>query len=310
MIDEPKTDRDIPADATVPVRVVLDDDFGLQSARLIYRLATGDSEPREEVGIPLWTAPEQARSPAASAFVKHQEVPYDWHLTPLKLPVGTVITFYADARDFDAIKGPNIGKSREIRLRIVSKDDAARQFDDARRELREELARVLTMQKQAITPVDNAIRSLSQTDRLQPPQRDDLNNAGMIQRQVTNRINNRDEGVGARIRRMLEDLRNFKMSNPDAQKQMEEMLERLGVVRDQHLAPAEQGLSRATKSLDESATSKTPDRASQGTVDPPAKPAASDPSQPKSSETAPLGSSPQQKASSPEARTDAITAGR
>ena len=59
VIDEPKTDRDIPADATVPVRVVLDDDFGLQSARLIYRLATGDSEPHDEVAIPLWTAPEQ-----------------------------------------------------------------------------------------------------------------------------------------------------------------------------------------------------------------------------------------------------------
>ena len=34
VIDEPKTDRDVPADATIPVRVVLDDDFGLHSARL------------------------------------------------------------------------------------------------------------------------------------------------------------------------------------------------------------------------------------------------------------------------------------
>ena len=31
VIDEPKTDRDVPAEATIPVRVVLDDDFGLQS---------------------------------------------------------------------------------------------------------------------------------------------------------------------------------------------------------------------------------------------------------------------------------------
>ena len=45
-----------------------------------------------------------------------------------------------------------MGKSREMRLRIVSKEDAARQFDDARRELREEIARILAMQKQAITP--------------------------------------------------------------------------------------------------------------------------------------------------------------
>ena len=34
---------------------------------------------------------------------------------------------------------------------------------------------------------------------------------------------------------------NFKIANPDAQKQMEDMLARLGVIRDQHLGPAEQG---------------------------------------------------------------------
>ena len=33
VIDEPKTDRDVTAEATIPVRVVLDDDFGLQSGQ-------------------------------------------------------------------------------------------------------------------------------------------------------------------------------------------------------------------------------------------------------------------------------------
>ena len=178
VIDEPKSDRDVPADATVPVHVTADDDFGLHSARLVYRIATGDSEPHEEVAIPLWTAHEPGRDPASTPFVKHLELAHKWELAPLKLQLGAIITFYADARDFDNLKGPNVGKSREVRLRIVSKEDAAREVDDARRELREEIARVLTMQKQAITPVDNAARSLSQTNRLQPKERDDLNNAG------------------------------------------------------------------------------------------------------------------------------------
>ena len=104
------------------------------------------------------------RSPPSSSSTTKSPIDGTW--PPLKLPVGTIITFHADARDFDTIKGPNVGKSREIRLRIVSKDDASRQFDDARREFREEIARVLTMQKQAITPVDDAMRTLSQTNRL------------------------------------------------------------------------------------------------------------------------------------------------
>jgi hypothetical protein len=249
VIEEPKTDRDVPADATIPVKVVLDDDFGLHSSRLIYRLATGDSEPHAEVAIPLWTDPNQGK-PGASGFVKHYEVSPKWELAPLKLPVGTIITLYADARDYDSLKGPNFGKSREIRLRIVSKEDAARQFEDSQREVREEIARVLTMQKQAITPVENAARTLSQIDRLPAKERDDLNNGAMIQRQVSGRINNRDEGIGARIRNSLDDQRNFKIDNPDAQKQLEDMLARLEVIREQHLGPAEQGLTRAIKSLD------------------------------------------------------------
>src|SRR6185312_4613247 len=129
VIDEPKTDRDVPADATIPVRIVLDDDFGLGSARLIYRVATGESEPHDEAIMPLWTADGQSPAPVASTVIKHKELALDWQLATLKLAVGTVITFYADARDLDTIKGPNIGKSRELRLRIVSKDDATRQFD-------------------------------------------------------------------------------------------------------------------------------------------------------------------------------------
>ncbi len=251
VIVEPRTDRDIPPDALVPVRVELDDDFGLHSARLLYKVSAGESEPHEPVAIPLWSAPSDDATVVASSLLKHQNVGYDWDLAPLKLPIGSVIAFHAEARDLDSIKGPNLGKSREIRLRIVSKEDAARQFDEARRELREEIARILAMQRQAITSVDEAVRTLARTDRLPRTRRDDLNNAGLIQRQVGSRISNRDEGLEQRLKRLLDDLRNFKIANPEAQDQMQNMLARLDMLRDRHLGPAEQELTRAGKSLDQ-----------------------------------------------------------
>jgi hypothetical protein len=250
VIDEPRTDRDVPAAATVPVQILVDDDFGIHSAWLNYKIATGESEPREPVDIPLSSPKTEGPVPPVASLKKHLELAHKWELAPLKLTPGSVITFYAAARDFDAIRGPNVGKSRELRLRIVSNEDAARQFDDARRELREELARVLAMQKQAMGPVENAARMLSRGDRLPQPQRDDLNNASMIQRQVSSRFTGREEGLSARIRRMLDDLRNFKMPNPDAQKQMENMLARVDNVRDRNLEPAEQGILHAVKGLD------------------------------------------------------------
>src|SRR5271165_3058928 len=107
------------------------------------------------------------------------------------------------------------------------------------------------MQKQAITPVDEAVRTLARTDRLPRARRDDLNNAGLIQRQVGSRISNRDEGLEQRLKRLLDDLRNFKIANPEAQDQMQNMLARLELLRDRHLGPAEQELTRAGKSLDQ-----------------------------------------------------------
>ncbi len=85
----------------------------------------------------------------------------------MKLAPGSIITFHADARDFDDLKGPNLGKSRELRLRIVSDEDFARQLDDQRREIREETARILAMQNQAMLPVDDATRTLA-ADRQAP----------------------------------------------------------------------------------------------------------------------------------------------
>jgi hypothetical protein len=251
VIAEPKTDRDVPSDAVIPVRIELDDDFGLHSARLMYKVATGESEPHDAVAIPLWSAPGEEAGSAQPSFVKHKEIEYVWKLEPLKLGIGSIITFYADSRDFDSIKGPNLGKSRELRLRIVSREDAARQSDDARRELREEISRILAMQRQAITPVDEATRTLARSDRLPRSQREDLKNAGLIQHQVGSRMNNRDEGLEQKLRHLLDDLRNFKIAKPDAEQQMQNMLERLGMLRDHHLEPAEQGLTRAGKSIEQ-----------------------------------------------------------
>ncbi|HEV3122086.1 MAG TPA: DUF4175 family protein, partial [Isosphaeraceae bacterium] len=47
VFEEPDSDRDVPPTATVPVRITADDDFGVQSVRLIYRVASGSPEPTQ-----------------------------------------------------------------------------------------------------------------------------------------------------------------------------------------------------------------------------------------------------------------------
>ncbi len=173
-------------------------------------------------------------------MVKHQEVRHAWNLASLNLTPGAIVTFHAEARDFDDIKGPNLGKSREVRLRVLSDEDINRELDDARREIREETARIQAMQKQALNPVQDALRTIARTERGDKVNRDELKNAAMIQRQVANRINSPSDGLDQKVRRFLDDLKNFKIPNPDAQKQMEQMQRRARTG-----PPAEPGTRRA-----------------------------------------------------------------
>ncbi|HMF36788.1 MAG TPA: DUF4175 domain-containing protein, partial [Isosphaeraceae bacterium] len=77
----------------------------------------------------------------------------------------------------------------------------------------------------------------------------------------------------------------FKIANPEAQQQMQNMLERLNMLRDRHLGPAEQGLTRAGKSLEQIAEpapgSATPkDETAKPATDPPPGGKDQSPSQP------------------------------
>lgn len=244
VIDEPANDRDVPAEATVPIAFTVDDDFGIQTARLVYRIGRGTSEPAGEVVVPLWNS-------AGERTIKRRQVKYAWNLAPLKLEPGATVVFHADALDFDAIKGPKLGKSRELRLRVVTPEDLLRQLDDKRREIREETERILGMQKQALQPVEDALRSIERNVKPDARTRDEIKNAEMIQRQVRGRITNRADGLERKISRFLGDLSDFKIDNPEAKLQMQEMLAGVEKIRARHLDPAEQGLTRASKGLDQ-----------------------------------------------------------
>ncbi|WP_435005247.1 DUF4175 family protein [Tundrisphaera lichenicola] len=281
-VDEPTNDRDVPPAATVPLQFTIDDDFGLQLVRLVYKVASGQSEPAGETILPLWAAPEPH---GETGPVRRQEVRYRWDLSTLPdLQPGSVITLYAEARDFDNLKGPNIGRSREIRLRIVSKEELDRQREDQLRAIREEADRVLAIQKQAKAPVDDALRTLSKTDKLPEPVRDQVKNAEIVQRQVNNRISNRADGLEQKIRQFQQDTRDFKAENPDVDRQMARLDEAVQRIKDRNLGPAEKALSDANKSLDPagaSDSSKPPQgdpSQSDGKATPPSKdPAGSQP---------------------------------
>ncbi|CAN5849919.1 hypothetical protein BH23PLA1_BH23PLA1_06310 [soil metagenome] len=250
VIEEPLNDRFVRPNADVPIRVVVDDDYGVQLIRLVYTIAMADSEPSAERIIPVWTSEAEIDGGTA----RRQTAEYRWDLSSLNLQPGAIVTLYADARDFyaspDGSEGPNLGKSRAIRLRVIEDDEFRRLLDDRRREIREALERTLEIQRQARTPVREARNTLERTDQLPQRERERLDQAATNQQQVTNQIAGRTDGLDQKIRSFLDELRDSKLPEADGEEQMQEMLEAVERLRNENLNPAEQGLARASKALE------------------------------------------------------------
>jgi hypothetical protein len=259
-LEEPPGNRDVTANALVPVVIQAEDDFGLGKVWLVYSIRQGDSEPVKKDPLVLWVADGEPDAKPA----RKREVRLDWDLASadlgLDLKPGAVIDFHAEAVDLDTIRGPKIGRSRELQLRILEPAKVAEELEDQRRQLREEISRTLAMQTQAINPVEEARRALRQVEKLGPDDRAEVQNAETIQRQVTGRINDPSDGLRRKVERYLQDQKNLKIENPEARDQMQAVLEGLDRIREDHLVPAEQGLSRANKSLDESGGNQAGDR--------------------------------------------------
>lgn len=290
-IDDPPANRDVTANAVVPIVIRADDDFGLQKVWINYRVAFETSAGVEQPPLVPWvttpkddpTLPDSERPRP----VRSQIVRYDWDLaaSELDLKPGTTITLSAAAADLDTIKGPKTGKSREIQLRILDPGQIQAQLDDQRRAIREEIARTLDMQRQASRPVEEAQRTLERVPTLREEDREAVRNAETIQRQVTDRVTEPADGLQRKVERYLEDQQNLRIDNPDARDQMERVLAGVERVRDQHLPPAEQSLARANRALDPSLQPNRP-RQPEGTS---AQPPETNPTspQPKSEQQAP-----------------------
>ncbi len=240
--DQPTADREITPDGVLPLKITTEDDFGLQTIRLAYKVVTNSAEPPPEAFLTLWKAPED------TAPTTRQTVTLDWAMADLRTALGvkeftpgTLIAFYADANDIlPAPKGPNLGKSRELRLRIVSRDEATKRLEEQRRAIREEAERALAMQKSARLPVQDTLRTLERTPNLPPDARDALRNAEAIQRQVTGRVAGANEGLDRKVNQFLDDLKNLKLDNPDARAQMEALKAGVDRLKAAHLDQAEQ----------------------------------------------------------------------
>ena len=260
LIVEPQYDVSVPPGASVPIRLRGEDDYGLQLIRLLYTVNGGDSAESTDHVVPLWAS--EAELDGGRSL--EQEVETRLELAELGVAPGDLITAYAESRDFfDRGVGdvPHLTKSRGVRIRVVSDEEFEALIDDRRREIREEIERIAEMQELAIPPVRDAINELDASGRVQETTGDELREAAVIQRQVGSRFEESGSGLSDRIQQLLDDLENAREADSEVADQMRAMKEAVDRVRADHLRPAEQGLSRASKQLEPPEGAGEPDAA-------------------------------------------------
>jgi len=111
-----------PLDVTTLRRVelayVIEDDFGIGSAELVWE--SGRDKGRKPIALEptraaLAGAPGDPPVPRGRVQGKLM-----WDIAELQVPSGGEVRYWIEAKDNDTVGGPNIGRSRELHLKVVS----------------------------------------------------------------------------------------------------------------------------------------------------------------------------------------------
>ena len=115
-----------PLDVTTLRRVelayVIEDDFGITSAELVWE--SGKDKGRKPIaldgGRAAVTEPAIPGTPDAPAPRGRVQGKLMWDIAELQVPSGGEVRYWLEAKDNDTVGGPNIGRSRELHLKVVS----------------------------------------------------------------------------------------------------------------------------------------------------------------------------------------------
>lgn len=135
----------ITAKAKLPLNLKVSDDYGLSAIHAEYHWRNDDpANPNGEGKITFGSLADHQFSKEIS-FDEAIELP------PLNLAPGTVLTLKFVGVDNDDVSGPNIGKSSEFLLRVVSEEELRGDLLRREKEQRQEFERLIKTQEEIIT---------------------------------------------------------------------------------------------------------------------------------------------------------------
>ena len=130
--------------ARIPLNTRISDDYGVTSVEVKYLWRDEVAQTTNEGKLAL---------PAVKELLKKGEFAFDdvLDLEPLKIPTGTSLNFHIAALDNDDVSGPNLGKSSDFLLRVVTEEELRTDLLRREKEQRQEFERLLKNQEDLLT---------------------------------------------------------------------------------------------------------------------------------------------------------------
>ena len=128
----------------IPLNSRVNDDYGITSVEVKYLWRDDVAQTTNEGKLPL---------PAVKELLKKPEFAFDevLDLEPLKIPTGTSLNFHVAALDNDNVSGPNLGKSSDFLLRVVTEKELRDDLLRREKEQRQEFERLLKNEEDLLT---------------------------------------------------------------------------------------------------------------------------------------------------------------
>jgi hypothetical protein len=107
---------------SVELAYVIEDDFAVTSAELVWE--AGKDRGKKPIVIASPALPGEAAAPNGAAesiaVSARAQGKLTWDIAEVQVPSGGDVRYWIEAKDNDSVGGPNLGKSRELHLRVIS----------------------------------------------------------------------------------------------------------------------------------------------------------------------------------------------
>jgi hypothetical protein len=270
-LERPSASRDsllVLPDAEVTFAAkVLDKQFAIRSVRLEYRTNRGsaaapidwfDAATAGSVlpvaasfmrsSLPVPTMDTLRLRPQLLAFENRLSLTRFRHPDGAPLKVGDILTVWVAADDFDDVTGfKSPGRSHEVELVVVARQDLEAVEQEAQSDLRAELLRLYAQQREARAKVQDVLKLLRNTGRLRPEDADRLSQAEQAQQQIRSRINNPEDGLRARLNQLRQSAADNRLPRSATTERLDAAAAELARLAAEELEPLEADLALARR---------------------------------------------------------------